>query len=143
MAFQNHADALRHDVKNVSCRWRSFNRFKPRATHAARPDVARASAACDRRLGALQQDFPGSSRGCNSAANLCRALVHDRICICSRAFRGADAFTREELWVVNQALWMRQRFTAMSFSRSARGLFPGRHDLGMSKGPAGSFPTAR
>jgi len=44
--------------------------------------------------------------------SLCRALIHQpEILLLDEPFGALDAFTREDLWQVLQALWLKNRFT--------------------------------
>jgi NitT/TauT family transport system ATP-binding protein len=46
--------------------------------------------------------------------SLCRALIHDPdILLLDEPFGALDAFTREELWVVLQNLWLKKKCTVM------------------------------
>ena len=61
------------------------------------------------------------SGGMQQRANLCRALVHEpKLMMLDEPFAALDAFTKEDLWEVLQALWMRQRFTAILVTHDLR-----------------------
>jgi NitT/TauT family transport system ATP-binding protein len=54
------------------------------------------------------------SGGMQQRANLCRAIIHrPEILLLDEPFGALDSFTREELWVAMQTLWLDQGFTAM------------------------------
>ena len=61
------------------------------------------------------------SGGMQQRAQLCRALVHDpAILLLDEPFGALDAFTREELWGVLQALWIERRFTVVLVTHELR-----------------------
>jgi NitT/TauT family transport system ATP-binding protein len=61
------------------------------------------------------------SGGMQQRAQLCRALVHDpAILLLDEPFGALDAFTREELWSVLQALWIERRFTVILVTHELR-----------------------
>ncbi len=54
------------------------------------------------------------SGGMQQRTALCRAIVHDpELMLLDEPFSALDAFTREELWDVLQALWTERAFTAV------------------------------
>jgi len=61
------------------------------------------------------------SGGMQQRANLCRALIHrPDLVLLDEPFAALDAFTREELWGVLQALWLEQRFTVILVTHELR-----------------------
>jgi NitT/TauT family transport system ATP-binding protein len=73
-------------------------------------------------LADFAQKFPWQlSGGMQQRSNLCRALIHEpEILMLDEPFGALDAFTREELWGVMQALWLEQRFTAVLVTHDLR-----------------------
>jgi NitT/TauT family transport system ATP-binding protein len=63
----------------------------------------------------VEDKFPWQlSGGMQQRVSLCRALIHrPKILLLDEPFAALDAFTREELWDVLQALWMEQHFTVL------------------------------
>jgi len=61
------------------------------------------------------------SGGMQQRASLCRALIHaPDLLLLDEPFAALDAFTREELWDVLQALWMQRRFTVILVTHDLR-----------------------
>ncbi len=61
------------------------------------------------------------SGGMQQRASLCRALIHEpALLMLDEPFGALDAFTREELWSVLQALWMERRFTVILVTHDLR-----------------------
>jgi len=61
------------------------------------------------------------SGGMQQRASLCRALIHQpELLMLDEPFGALDAFTREELWAVLQALWMERRFTVILVTHDLR-----------------------
>ena len=61
------------------------------------------------------------SGGMQQRASLCRALIHSPdLLLLDEPFAALDAFTREELWDVLQALWMQRQFTVILVTHDLR-----------------------
>jgi NitT/TauT family transport system ATP-binding protein len=61
------------------------------------------------------------SGGMQQRANVCRALIHQpRLLMLDEPFGALDAFTREELWLMTQELWLEQRFSAILVTHDLR-----------------------
>ena len=73
-------------------------------------------------LGGFGDKFPWQlSGGMQQRSNLCRALIHEpEILMLDEPFGALDAFTREELWGIMQALWTERRFTAVLVTHDLR-----------------------
>ena len=61
------------------------------------------------------------SGGMQQRAQICRALIHEpEILLLDEPFGALDAFTREELWGVLQALWMERKFSVVLVTHELR-----------------------
>ncbi len=61
------------------------------------------------------------SGGMQQRSNLCRALIHEpALLMLDEPFGALDAFTREELWGVMQALWLERHFTGVLVTHDLR-----------------------
>ncbi|GAB4144742.1 MAG: ABC transporter ATP-binding protein [Cyanobacteria bacterium J069] len=61
------------------------------------------------------------SGGMRQRASLCRALIHKpEILLLDEPFGALDAFTREEMWVMLQELWMHNRCTCILITHDLR-----------------------
>jgi NitT/TauT family transport system ATP-binding protein len=124
MAFQN-ATLMpwRTTLKNVLLPLEIVQPFKgerrcKRVEHAARGQAMLDAVG----LGAFGAKFPWQlSGGMQQRANLCRALVHEpKLLMLDEPFAALDAFTREELWGIMQALWLQHRFSAILVTHDLR-----------------------
>jgi NitT/TauT family transport system ATP-binding protein len=73
-------------------------------------------------LGGFGANYPWQlSGGMQQRANLCRALVHEpKLLMLDEPFAALDAFTREELWIIMQNLWLRQQFSSVLVTHDLR-----------------------
>jgi NitT/TauT family transport system ATP-binding protein len=73
-------------------------------------------------LGGFGAKYPWQlSGGMQQRANLCRALVHEpKLLMLDEPFASLDAFTREELWIIMQNLWLRQQFSSVLVTHDLR-----------------------
>ncbi|MCU0566068.1 MAG: ABC transporter ATP-binding protein [Oculatellaceae cyanobacterium Prado106] len=74
------------------------------------------------RLQDFQKQFPWQlSGGMRQRASLCRALIHQpEILLLDEPFGALDAFTREEMWSMLQALWMRVKCVGILITHDLR-----------------------
>lgn len=117
MAFQNPAllpwrttlDNLLLPLQVVEPHRRQFRRERAQYVERARALLAKVG------LAGVEDRFPWElSGGMLQRASLCRALIHDpQILLLDEPFGALDAFTREELWDILQALWQERHFTVL------------------------------
>ncbi|PZU93196.1 MAG: nitrate ABC transporter ATP-binding protein [Pseudanabaena sp.] len=70
----------------------------------------------------FQQQFPWQlSGGMRQRASLCRSLIHQpEILLLDEPFGALDAFTREEMWVMLQNLWMEAQCVGILITHDLR-----------------------
>jgi NitT/TauT family transport system ATP-binding protein len=73
-------------------------------------------------LAGFEQHFPWQlSGGMQQRASLCRALIHDPLLLMlDEPFASLDMFTREELWLALQELWLARRPTVILVTHDLR-----------------------
>lgn len=73
-------------------------------------------------LQGFEQHFPWQlSGGMQQRASLCRALIHDpSLLMLDEPFAALDMFTREELWMAMQDLWLARRPTVVLVTHDLR-----------------------
>jgi NitT/TauT family transport system ATP-binding protein len=73
-------------------------------------------------LNGFEDHFPWQlSGGMQQRASLCRALIHDpSLLMLDEPFAALDMFTREELWLVLQALWLARQPTVILVTHDLR-----------------------
>jgi NitT/TauT family transport system ATP-binding protein len=74
------------------------------------------------RLQDFQKQYPWQlSGGMRQRSSLCRALIHQpEILLLDEPFGALDAFTREEMWVMLQALWMKAKCVSILITHDLR-----------------------
>ncbi|MBD2310661.1 ABC transporter ATP-binding protein [Desertifilum sp. FACHB-1129] len=95
---------------------RKFRENLPRYTQAAQELLATVG------LSDFKTHYPWQlSGGMQQRASLCRALIHQpEILLLDEPFGALDAFTREEMWVMMQALWQKTQCTAVLVTHDLR-----------------------
>jgi NitT/TauT family transport system ATP-binding protein len=124
MAFQNSTlMPWRNTLHNVMLPLEIVQPFKRERRQRYDEHKSRA----ERLLQAVGLDGFGSkypwqlSGGMQQRANLCRALVHEpKLLMLDEPFAALDAFTREELWIVMQDLWLRRKCSTMLVTHDLR-----------------------
>jgi NitT/TauT family transport system ATP-binding protein len=124
MAFQNSTlMPWRTTLKNVMLPLEIVQPFKRERRQKSEAHKARAERLLDAvGLGGFGLKYPWQlSGGMQQRANLCRALVHEpKLLMLDEPFGALDAFTREELWIIMQDLWLRQRFSSVLVTHDLR-----------------------
>src|SRR3954470_12371591 len=124
MAFQNPTlMPWRTTIDNILLPMEIVEPHKRRFRKHRAEYVARAMALLETvGLADFADKFPWQlSGGMQRRSNLCRALIHEpELLMLDEPFGALDAFTREELWGVMQALWMEKRFTGVLVTHDLR-----------------------
>ena len=73
-------------------------------------------------LAGFEQKFPWQlSGGMQQRASICRALIHDpKLLMLDEPFGALDTFTREELWLAMQDIWLARRPTVILVTHDLR-----------------------
>src|SRR5258708_15869670 len=124
MAFQN-ATLLpwRSTIDNVILPLEIVEPFKRNRRHGRKLLQDRAQKLLETvGLAAFADHFPWQlSGGMQQRTNLCRAIVHElALVMLEEPFAALDAFTKEDLWNVLQALWLCRRVTAVPVTHDLR-----------------------
>ena len=124
MAFQNPTMLpWRRTIDNVLLPLRIVRPYRENFRRDRERNTARAEALL-RRVGlhGFSRKYPWQlSGGMLQRASLCRALIHEpSLLLLDEPFGALDAFTREELWGVLQALWMDRRPTVLLVTHDLR-----------------------
>jgi len=124
MAFQNSTlMPWRTTLNNVMLPLEIVQPFKRERRQRRDEHRARAERLLDLvGLGGFGAKYPWQlSGGMQQRANLCRALVHEpKLLMLDEPFAALDAFTREELWIIMQNLWLRQQFSSVLVTHDLR-----------------------
>jgi NitT/TauT family transport system ATP-binding protein len=124
MAFQNSTlMPWRTTLHNVMLPLEIVQPFKRERRQKAEQHTARAQRLLDAvGLSEFGSKYPWQlSGGMQQRANLCRALVHEpKLLMLDEPFAALDAFTREELWIIMQDLWLRQKFSSILVTHDLR-----------------------
>ena len=113
----HHLDNVLLPMEIVEPHKRRFRRHRAEYDERAMAAAARRSASPTSR-----DKYPWQlSGGMQQRSNLCRALIHEpELLMLDEPFGALDAFTREELWGVMQALWLEKRFTGVLVTHDLR-----------------------
>jgi NitT/TauT family transport system ATP-binding protein len=124
MAFQNSTlMPWRTTLNNIMLPLEIVQPFKRERRQNYEEHKARAERLLDAvGLGGFGPKYPWQlSGGMQQRANLCRALVHEpKLLMLDEPFGALDAFTREDLWIIMQDLWLRQKFSSVLVTHDLR-----------------------
>jgi NitT/TauT family transport system ATP-binding protein len=116
MPWRNTLQNVLLPLEVVPTHKRQFRQKLPRYTRAAQDLLATVG------LEKFQKHYPWQlSGGMKQRVSLCRALIHQpEILLLDEPFAALDAFTREDMWEMLQALWQQTRCTAMLVTHDLR-----------------------
>jgi NitT/TauT family transport system ATP-binding protein len=124
MAFQNPTMLpWKRTIDNVLLPLKIVRPYRENFRKDKEKNLARAEGLLKRvGLAGFSNRYPWQlSGGMLQRASLCRALIHEpRLLLLDEPFGALDAFTREELWGVLQALWMDRRPTVLLVTHDLR-----------------------
>lgn len=116
MPWRNILDNVMLPLEVVQPYKREFKQKRSQFTKAAEDMLATVG------LKDFQKQFPWQlSGGMRQRASLCRALIHQpEILLLDEPFGALDPFTREEMWVMLQELWMRVKCVCILITHDLR-----------------------
>lgn len=124
MAFQNPTMLpWKRTIDNVLLPLKIVQPYREHFRRDKEKNLARAEALLRRvGLAGFSDKFPWQlSGGMLQRASLCRALIHEpRLLLLDEPFGALDAFTREELWGVLEALWLDRKPTVLLVTHDLR-----------------------
>ena len=123
MAFQNPTSMPWRTAWTTSCcPWRWSSRTSETSAAIAPSTRTRDEALKTVGLADFARRYPWQlSGGMQQRSNLCRALIHEpELLMLDEPFGALDAFTREELSGIMQALWLEKRFTGVLVTHDLR-----------------------
>jgi NitT/TauT family transport system ATP-binding protein len=116
LPWRNTLDNVLLPLEVVQPYKREFKRRKPEFVRMAQDLLATV------RLQDFQKQYPWQlSGGMRQRASLCRSLIHQpEILLLDEPFGALDAFTREEMWVMLQNLWMQVKCVGILITHDLR-----------------------
>jgi NitT/TauT family transport system ATP-binding protein len=116
LPWRNTIDNVMLPLEVVQPYKREFKQKKEQFTRMAQDLLATV------RLQDFQKQYPWQlSGGMRQRASLCRSLIHQpEILLLDEPFGALDAFTREEMWVMLQNLWMQVKCVSILITHDLR-----------------------
>ncbi len=116
LPWRNTIDNVMLPLEVVQPYKREFKQKKAEFTQMAQELLATV------RLQDFQKQYPWQlSGGMRQRASLCRSLIHQpEILLLDEPFGALDAFTREEMWVMLQNLWMKVKCVSILITHDLR-----------------------